>query len=404
MMTTKGALAAILVGLSFLASQGVRQTPAAGPQSDADTPSPAGTRVEYITDPIMDNMQAVAVTIPEDWHFRGRLVETGPIPAIPYFVWRATSPDGLSMVERLPQFCWAWGTGPHLQDVPRTCVHLQGPMSGETFLQNLAALLKVEYVEGVPIPPEKSAAASRAAQARDHNFQFFVVRNTAELAAATVRFQNGTFKMKGLLGGEVDCTETDYPGRRPGPYQPGGPPSAVYKCDPGIKYTVAPEDQFEAVTSVWNRPGMAGHMNSQWDYARGVRIQQWGDAQNRAFQAQFQLQQQQFQQNQATQLRMHNEFLANMQHGTDLSMARARASMNARSTSASDWVDYALNQQTVRDPGTGQLSKVSSAYSYTWVDSSGQHSYQTSDPTANPNATMPGNWTKQRVVHGDGSQ
>jgi hypothetical protein len=71
--------------------------------------------------------------------------------------------------------------------------------------------------------------------------------------------------------------------------------------------------------------------------------------------------------------------------------------MNARSTAASDWVDYALNQRTVVDPSTGQLTKVSSSYTYTWRDSTGQHIYQTTDPNANPNGTMPGNWTKQQV-------
>ena len=96
--------------------------------------------------------------------------------------------------------------------------------------------------------------------------------------------------------------------------------------------------------------------------------------------------------------------MANMQRGTDISMARAEASMNAQSRAASDWVDYALNQQTVLNPGTGQLSKVSSAYTYTWVDSTGHYRYQTNDPNANPNGTMQGTWTKQVVVHGDGSQ
>jgi hypothetical protein len=92
-----------------------------------------------------------------------------------------------------------------------------------------------------------------------------------------------------------------------------------------------------------------------------------------------------------------------MQRGTDMSMQRTQANMNARSTATSDWVDYALDRQTVRDPATGQMSKVSSAYSYTWVDSTGKTSYQTSDPNANPNGALQGNWTRQQVVHGDGT-
>ena len=114
-------------------------------------------------------------------------------------------------------------------------------------------------------------------------------------------------------------------------------------------------------------------------------------------------QQQRFERNQAVQQHMHEDFMPTMQRGTDLSMDRTRQSMNARSTAASDWVDYALDQQTVRDPNTGQVSKVSSAYTYTWVDSSGKTSYQTSDPNANPNGTLQGNWTRQQQVHGDGT-
>ena len=114
-------------------------------------------------------------------------------------------------------------------------------------------------------------------------------------------------------------------------------------------------------------------------------------------------QQQQFQQSMAVQAQMHQQFLAQMQASTNASMANANASMNAQSTVASDWVNYALDQQTVLDPGTGQVSNVSNAYSYTWTDSTGKTSYQTNDANANPNGAMPGTWTKQQVVHGNGT-
>jgi hypothetical protein len=105
----------------------------------------------------------------------------------------------------------------------------------------------------------------------------------------------------------------------------------------------------------------------------------------------------------AAQAQMHQQFLAQMQASTNASMANANASMNARSTVASDWVNYALDQQTVLDPSTGQVSNVSSAYSYTWVDSTGKTSYQTNDVNANPNGVLQGAWTKQQVVHGNGT-
>ena len=86
-----------------------------------------------------------------------------------------------------------------------------------------------------------------------------------------------------------------------------------------------------------------------------------------------------------------------------MSMHRAQVSSNARQTAGSDMVNYALDQQTVRDPNTGQLSKVSSSQSYTWIDSSSGKVYQTNYSSDNPNGSMPGAWTLQTVTHGNGT-
>ena len=102
-MTTKRKLATLLMALTFSGCIAGQQTWAASPQQGTNPSSLPGTQVEYITDPSMNNMQAIAVTIPEKWHFQGVLFQAGKTPAVPYPVFRATSPDGLSMVERLPR-------------------------------------------------------------------------------------------------------------------------------------------------------------------------------------------------------------------------------------------------------------------------------------------------------------
>jgi len=119
--------------------------------------------------------------------------------------------------------------------------------------------------------------------------------------------------------------------------------------------------------------------------------------------AQMQTQNEQFQQSQAMQQRQHEEFLSTLQRGTDMSMQRAQQSANAQHTAASDMVDYALGQQTVRDPTSGQRYKASASHSYVWVDDSGRKRFQTSDPNANPNGSLQGTWTLQQQVHGDGT-
>ena len=80
-------------------------------------------------------------------------------------------------------------------------------------------------------------------------------------------------------------------------------------------------------------------------------------------------------------------------------MNNANAAMNARTTAASDWVDYALDQQTVT--GVGGTMKVSNAYSQTWTNGQGLY-YQTNIPNVNPNGELQGNWTQTTVVHGNG--
>jgi hypothetical protein len=95
----------------------------------------------------------------------------------------------------------------------------------------------------------------------------------------------------------------------------------------------------------------------------------------------------------------HEQFLASMQRGTDMSMKQAAASANANHRAAGDWADYSLDQQKRLDPKTGQITKDSSAYSYTWVnDSDPRNRTQTNDVNENPNGNGTGNWTLQQNI------
>ena len=182
-------------------------------------------------------------------------------------------------------------------------------------------------------------------------------------------------------------------------------------CSANVRYVHAPEAQYQAALTLLDPKNTGAFEIPNWSKA-------WMDNNNRQAQAnlnrireqgqaamaQSRASAEQFNHSQEVRQRMHQEFLSTMQRGTDMSMNRARQSSNARHTAASDWVDYSLDRQTVRDPNTGQVSKVSSSSSYTWIDSTGKVSYQTNDPNADPNGTLKGTWTRQQQVHGDGSQ
>jgi len=96
-------------------------------------------------------------------------------------------------------------------------------------------------------------------------------------------------------------------------------------------------------------------------------------------------------------------FLSTMQAGTNASMQRAAQVANTQHTIASDYVDYALGQQTYRNPTTGQSAKVAAGSGVTWLSADGTQSYQAPDPNANPNGVLPGAWNRGQQTHGDGS-
>ena len=222
--------------------------------------------------------------------------------------------------------------------------------------------------------------------------------HSVDAAAADVRFKNGTYTMHGRLDGNVSCFSTRTPRMNAQPW-------ISNNCSASVRYTVAPEAQFD---SVYRQMGNVGAVINPawvgaWKTALDQRTQQMIASSQASSQAAIAAQQNAFQQQQAVQLKQHEEFLATMQRGTDNSMNNAAQIAARQHTIASDWVDYALNQKTVADPGTGQLAKVPGGSSYTWRNSAGDQAYQTSDPNANPNGTLQGTWTRQVQVHGDGT-
>jgi hypothetical protein len=145
-------------------------------------------------------MHAFNVTIPAKWHFQGVLYQGGNCTSVPFNVFRATSPDGLSYVERMPVLAWFWGKGPFLKFMPKTdCLPLNGPMSAQKFLEYLAGVMKVQYVGPAPVPAEENEKAQKGLHDVDAIFapkyaasHMTPPKNTRELARAIVQYQNGS--------------------------------------------------------------------------------------------------------------------------------------------------------------------------------------------------------------------
>jgi hypothetical protein len=371
---------------------------------------PPGMRLEPIRDKGLQ-MDAYSVLVPADWHFQGAVVYGTACDPSAFPVFRVTSPDGLTMLERLPRLFWRWGMLT-TKGKNQGCLAIDREMSAAEFLQRFSAHLQVEYVGDRPLLPEELEGPRRADAAANANSGPNVQQQT-QVAAARVRYRNGTFPMEAELKLFLSCVRHAPVGRNP----------RWESCEATVRAVRAPEGKLEEMTKKLALAGVRGS-NPQWEQAYyRLQMQQMQAAAQQAAQLNqlttqnMQAQNQQFNQAMALQQQQHQQFMQQMnnqqathqqaidtmQRGTNMSMQQANQASAARHTATSDMVDYALGQQTVRDPSTGQVNKVAGGYTNTWVDSTGRQSFQTGDTNANPNGVLQGTWNLQQQVHGDGT-
>ena len=355
----------------------------------------SGARKESIRDPGF-NMTAYDVNVPANWKYEGTYVPGTSCLQTPFPVVRAYSPDGLTEWRRYPRLDWTWtnlanpaGNAPSHPD----CLNLKQEISGQEFLKYFMGVLQIAYVRDSPFPQAAidqkqkfldQLNASAASNSRILKLEPPV--QTASFAGAFGEYRNGSFTIEANLMAQVDCIHAPLPAFN----QKG---AFVETCNGTVRVVRAPKGQLAAVLARFESDHIGAFENTQWitRYLTAFRQQSEQMARDR---------QVEFNRAQVVRAQQHQQFLATMQEGTDRSMARANEAANARHMIASDWCDYALDQQTVTGPGG--TAKVSSSFNHTWTDGLGNY-FQTNDPSANPNGYLTGNWSQAAKVHGDGT-
>jgi hypothetical protein len=371
-----GLMAVLIVLPALEAACGGKTISEAASANGASSGGGGGTKVVTMYDPAL-KMTAYSMTIPADWMFVGAILPVGScVAGIPSPLYRTSSPDGLIGMKQLPRLDWAWSDDPHFQYRPGPdCAPFRGAMSAADILKYLIGVLKVQYVRDEPVPV---LAELRRNAAANSNANF---RSTSDAAYARVRFNINNIVMDGVVAVQAGCSSAS------------ATHFLVHQCTAYVGRTWAPqgrlnEDQFDSMIKTM-------HANIDWvhTYQQVViqKMQAVGQAQMAAMRNMMN-------QTQAVNNQIHQDMMAATQRGSDMYQARAAQNSNAMHQAAGDWCDYALNQQKRMDPNTGQISRDSSAYSYTWVNQSGQR-FQTNDINANPNGAGTGNWTLQQNVH-----
>jgi hypothetical protein len=352
-----------------------------------------------ITDPTLNNMPAATLTIPAGWKLDGIEMQSPCTNGQPWPVFRAYSPDGLMQYRIEPVIGWGWPSGG--KNDSDGCAKVTGAISAANFLQYYLGTMAggVHVVGPMPVAAAYSQwAQGLAAQFNKTNSglpQAVQTNNTADTAALRVQVVNGSFVVEERLRVAVECAVGT------------GSSANSGRCWARLDVITAPQGKLDQVAQIVDTNNLPHGVNApQYVQAVMQRLQQQntqqGAAQLRQLTAQENAASQTlynaFQQNMARSSSEHQAFMQQQESSFQSSMNNASAAMNARSTAASDWVDYALDQQTVT--GAGGTVKVSNAYSQTW--SNGTDWYQTNDPNANPNGVLQGNWTPTTQVHGNG--
>jgi hypothetical protein len=336
-----------------------------------------------IPDPSFNNEPALTLTIPSGWKLDGTVMSS-PCANLPWPVFRAYSSDGLTEMRAEPVLGWRWGS-----KVPAGttagCAPLTGQMTAADFLQYYVGTIQggVHVVGTMPISAQFQQVVQNYANGMNGNNKNLMPALQANYTsdAAALRVQ-------------MECA-TD---NNPGIFQGTG------KCFARVDVLRAPVGKLDALVALVDSNGLPKATPiTQWFSAYMQRQQQQGQQMMAALRNQEQQENnmlnQQFQQIMQRSAANHAAFMQQQESSFQSAMNNANASMNAQSTSASDWVDYAMDQQTVS--GAGGTAKVSSSYSQTWSNGQGQW-YQTNDPNSNPNGMLSGSWTQDTTVHGNG--
>jgi hypothetical protein len=413
----------VLAGFGMACGQQPKSASQAASPSKAAAPSTA-TRQVAIIDPAL-RMEAISLQIPADWIFEGAMVAGPSCASASRFVYRAVSPDGISQFKTLPSLSWSWGQPPQpgaSAQKSNDCLGWNKEVPAAEFAKYMINLLPVEFVRDAPIP---GPVMTQFQENEKKQNEWFAARTQpgqpvasvkGDLASATVRYKINSIPVEETLGVAVNCMDiptfvaSTWSQTQPGQLLPSGW-THVHTCTGFVSRSRARQGNLESMRPVFEAISKSVVVNQQWQQQWTKAVEDFGAAM-RAHAAiigaqqiansdarESQMLRINAQQSAAhdMQLRQQQEMTAVTREGAQRAIGRDQEATAAQSGMAHDWADFALDQQKRMDPNTGKVSKDSSAYSYTWVDQSGQRQ-QTNDINYNPNGLLKGNWTLQTNV------
>lgn len=369
-------------------------------QSQAAPPSKE-TKQASIVDPVMQ-MEAYSLHIPADWILDATVAPGPSCNPLPNAIYRTMSADGITQMKALPAVSWTWGRlqSPYAPAQKNgDCLTWEREVPAAEFLTYMIGVLKVDLVRNESIP---AADLAKFQDAIRKNNESFAARTPpgqpamtakGERARAVVRYQVNSIPVEEVLDVWVSCMDM------PQALIPRGF-GHVHTCNGLSMRSRARQGKLEAMRPVFDAIAKSLVVNQQWMQKWTAMVQSIGAAvRAKGVEDENRLLRMNAQMTQAHQVQIAQQqaMTAQTVEGAQRAIARDREATSEQSRMSHDWADIALDLQKRQDPNTGEISKDSSAYSYTWVSDLGGRK-QTNDGSYNPNGLLPGNWTLQTNI------
>jgi hypothetical protein len=386
-------LGALCLSMALAACNSQSAAAAATGGPTADRAGKPQLKIVALPDPSFGGITAAFIAVPAGWQADGQMTFNQCVN-MPSPAWNGASADGQTSFEVLPGVGWRWGSGARYG---QGCAPLSGAPSAANFLKLFAAKLpgNVQVVGTMPV--------ADAFRRREESFTAGVSNNNARvLPALRARHFGDVAAVRATDAGGHELRLRVWLQCKQGGQ--GGDCFAradVLRTAKGRLDALAEQvDRQNLVQEVPNEQWMTAYMNRQQRIGQQHMQQLAANAK-----AGSDMLHQQFVDSSARLRQAHEAGMEQIKEQGQHAMANDRATVNAMTTSASDWRDYAADQQTVS--GANGTYKTSSQYSNVWSSPYGPalstgRTFGSTDNTLNPNSATDNSWTQDVKVHGNG--
>ncbi len=284
-----------------------------------------GRRTVPIVDPVL-GMTAYTLEVPQDWRVDGGMTPGTTCSAGTSPTYRAFSADGKTGRFLLPRIDWAWGT-----NAGKDCNLFPGIVPAKDVITYFIRLRQLGFVNELPVPQLDQMKKQSEDQTRQARAQSPAMQPTfsIDMARFLVRYSLNGQGMEESVTATTSCVESTMLaiGR-------------VHTCSAFIERIFTPRGKLDAMVPMM--AGMKLSINPEWNQA-------WTDTMVRHIR---QLSQQQTQamlkrgEVAANQrMREHQQFMASMQQGRDLSNLQFQEHLYNKTEQKEDFVDYITDCQ-----------------------------------------------------------